>query len=184
MFHDWSRLFAAVDSGLLQGNGFLKIGNAFRFRQGEKCLRLAFLRCLSKINDKIGDVGIGFKLIRFPGVKPAELQRLVKPLGSRWRKGTQFLPIIANSLTTNIDVPGQTQDRLSPDDLVIGIILVLRHRNPDLESPVIIVNLSRHLCFRIPAQPVAFRSAPIEIDNLSAGTDRDLIIGMSFRRDQ
>ena len=84
--------------------------------------------------------------------------------------------MFADSLATDVDMPGETLGWLATDYLMVGIIFILSYGDANLHRPVIVLNPRRDFGFRIPAE--AFAPFPIKIDDLSTRTDCDLVIRM------
>src|SRR5438046_2409970 len=79
--------------------------------------------------------------------------------------------------------PREALRGLAADDLMQWVVLVVRHRDADLDGPVVVVDVRRDFGFRIPAIPLGPRRAAIEIDDLAIGADGDLIVGAGFGRE-
>lgn len=52
--------------------------------------------------------------------------------------------MLANPLTTDVEVPGQTLGRLTADDLVERVIFVVGYRNADFDGPTIRRHMGGH----------------------------------------
>ena len=78
-------------------------------------------------------------------------------------------------------MPGEALGWLATDDLMVGIIFILSHGNANLHRPVIVLDSRRDFGFRTPAED--FGAFPIEIDDLSTRTDRDLVVRMRLGGD-
>ena len=84
--------------------------------------------------------------------------------------------MFADSLATDVDMPGEALSWFASDDLMVGIIFILSYWNANLHRPMTVLDPCCDFGFRIPAE--AFAPFSIKIDDLSTRTDCDLVIRM------
>ena len=178
-------------SGVVRSFGFLKVRDFLLGRSGDigghRFLEVAGaeqLLGLAGCDDEIGYQIVCLKLVRLSTVEMSELHRFVKRFGAGRRERGEFRIFAANSLATDVEIPRQALSWLTTDDLVQRIVFVFCHRDSDLNSPVVVVDLRRDFGLRVPTEPLCFLCRSVDVDDGSRRVDGDLVIVVRIGVDQ